>query len=358
MRPRPEGRGEQDRCHPCDQHGRRFNAATTRRPWRRRPGEDGPRPRHGVQCGHDPKAVENALRTLQMGRLVDASMRPRPEGRGEPARRLPRPLRCSRFNAATTRRPWRKPLRVSHYSNTATLQCGHDPKAVEKPDARADRAARPPLQCGHDPKAVEKAAAIVPLTPRTTALQCGHDPKAVEKVAPPAGVRLRDLASMRPRPEGRGEGARPATQPEPPPLQCGHDPKAVENILRRSAVQFGPPASMRPRPEGRGEVKEAATVAYSGARRFNAATTRRPWRTGFSRIMPARRWASMRPRPEGRGESCRERFRLLAVEASMRPRPEGRGEGGVQVLRRDAGAASMRPRPEGRGERTSPSRST
>ena len=62
-------------------------------------------------------------------------------------------------------------------------------------------------------------------------LQCGHDPKAVENHGP-VGVRhtANSPASMRPRPEGRGEQDfhnlfvvfRHA-------LQCGHDPKAVEN---------------------------------------------------------------------------------------------------------------------------------
>ena len=60
------------------------------------------------------------------------------------------------------------------------------------------------LQCGHDPKVVENdVAAVFQLA--FTALQCGHDPKVVEngqpRFAAPGGRR----ASMRPRPEGRGE---------------------------------------------------------------------------------------------------------------------------------------------------------
>ena len=36
-----------------------------------------------------------------------------------------------------------------------SLQCGHDPKAVENIEKSVDQQAEPPLQCGHDPKAVE-----------------------------------------------------------------------------------------------------------------------------------------------------------------------------------------------------------
>ena len=60
-----------------------------------------------LQCGHDPKAVENAVeRDLDVA-VLNASMRPRPEGRGEPSAGVPVRSRVS------------------------TLQCGHDPKAVE-----------------------------------------------------------------------------------------------------------------------------------------------------------------------------------------------------------------------------------
>ena len=64
------------------------------------------------------------------------------------------------------------------------------------------------------------------------ALQCGHDPKAVENDLDDKGNKLPDGASMRPRPEGRGErhGASGVLKRGlSPMLQCGHDPKAVEN---------------------------------------------------------------------------------------------------------------------------------
>ena len=182
------------------------------------------------------------------------------------------------------------------------LQCGHDPKAVENaacpltPSAR-----RKVLQCGHDPKAVENRHAG-PHIDHSSGLQCGHDPKAVEN-----------------RPDRRA-ASRGVSQ-----LQCGHDPKAVENRPRRPWRK-------------------------SACRSFNAATTRRPWRTTAAWPAAATAGASMRPRPEGRGEppnaagdggpsrlqcghdpkavenGSRTTSDVAVAEASMRPRPEGRGE--------------------------------
>ena len=59
MRPRPEGRGEQI-DHPAFEQ-----------------------PMIQLQCGHDPKAVENLALADALRATHLASMRPRPEGRGE-----------------------------------------------------------------------------------------------------------------------------------------------------------------------------------------------------------------------------------------------------------------------------------
>ena len=111
-------------------------------------------------------------------------------------------------------------------------------------------------------------------------LQCGHDPKAVENGSVPHAAPARPMrfnaattrrpwrttsihnsfwylfiASMRPRPEGRGEHCLFSRSDfDLEQLQCGHDPKAVENKDRRDGVLAAPQG-------------------------FNAATTRRPWRT-------------------------------------------------------------------------------
>ena len=83
MRPRPEGRGEPAplRC---------LELADGR-----------------LQCGHDPKAVENAASAAAGNADAAASMRPRPEGRGE-------------------RDGHQRIVNIEY-----VLQCGHDPKAVE-----------------------------------------------------------------------------------------------------------------------------------------------------------------------------------------------------------------------------------
>ncbi len=173
------------------------------------------------------------------------------------------------------------------------------------------------------------------------------------------GVQLGgQAASMRPRPEGRGEPESTLMVHRPTAaLQCGHGPKAVENHARSAAHPAADGASMRPRPEGRGEQNVKADLDHA-------------------------HMASMRPRPEGRGELIAKmgdggEVTLLqcghgpkAVEnqflnrvaqpddgASMRPRPEGRGEHSrapSAIARRSS--ASMRPRPEGRGEPTAPAR--
>ena len=83
MRPRPEGRGEPDSASAGRSSPARFNAATTRRPWRTR-----------------------------VAPAVHAE-------------------RSSCFNAATTRRPWRTLPDVTLNLGHNELQCGHDPKAVE-----------------------------------------------------------------------------------------------------------------------------------------------------------------------------------------------------------------------------------
>ncbi len=215
-----------------------------------------------LQCGHGPKTVENDWYYQDTDSLiVSASMRPRPEDRGEPATYGKVELEDLCFNAATARRPWR--------TQDAFLRCHRRPS---------------PLQCGHGPKTVENLSIL------------------------PAFRSYRDGASMRPRPEDRGE--QPVHSPDcgqRERLQCGHGPKTVENsrcpgrhpdtgssfnaaTARRpwrtaSAICIGVVprlASMRPRPEDRGEPGPPC-AARSGRPSFNAATARRPWRTRSSR---------------------------------------------------------------------------
>ena len=132
MRPRPEGRGEPPRQRPMQPAQ---GASMRPRPeGRGEPRQSNYRcyPPTKLQCGHDPKAVENSQRCLtscctfqsfnaattrrpwrtsswrnNADEHTKASMRPRPEGRGELTEASASHDRHSGFNAATTRRPWR-----------------------------------------------------------------------------------------------------------------------------------------------------------------------------------------------------------------------------------------------------------
>ena len=231
MRPRPEGRGELHRLQAV------LPAAIA------------------LQCGHDPKAVENAIITgFNGGGVNGASMRPRPEGRGEPQSLVQ--VEADLGASMRPRPEGRGEPPLHDLKDVAEqLQCGHDPKAVEN-EGTPQRAAAPPE------------------------LQCGHDPKAVENEIPD-----QFLASLL-------SGFNAATTRRP-----------WRTVAAFRAGRAGRGASMRPRPEGRGElnIRNRKTGSHAS---FNAATTRRPWRThGDGRPQDGRpHQASMRPRPEGRGE--------------------------------------------------------
>ena len=217
------------------------------------------------------------------GRVGAASMRPRPEGRGE-RRGTKTPWRRDRgFNAATTRRPWR-----------TTTDCAVMLVGTKRFNAATTRR----------PWRTSTFTATIGLPFQ---LQCGHDPKAVENVTDLVILRKRPAgASMRPRPEGRGElGPVPQLVEGVNLLQCGHDPKAVENDWMPS-------------------------FRRKSRRSFNAATTRRPWRTGneWPDRQPARA-ISMRPRPEGRGEPARPatgRRRRCLLQCGHDPKAVENGE--------------------------------
>ena len=409
MRPRPGGRGERPPGHGDAAGPMSFNAATTRRPWRAKAAMTS---RHGAG---------------------EASMRPRPGGRGEHVGEAVPHGRWWCFNAATTRRPWRASSTTRPRPPPPALQCGHDPEAVESNYIRSHRASRAALQCGHDPEAVEsintqgggkcqasrfnaattrrpwRALSLSHLFETSEWLQCGHDPEAVESNADVPAAGQPALASMRPRPGGRGEHLRwplvtssrgtlqcghdpeavesainedgePATavllqcghDPEAVEsveidgrdpcrdceLQCGHDPEAVESIRKAASHDERRPASMRPRPGGRGEAYKSSPT-WKTRWCFNAATTRRPWRArSQSSRCRRRRAASMRPRPGGRGEhpdGGAEGKRQLRLQCGHDPEA-------VESVRRRlrqhvAGDASMRPRPGGRGEPGTPAAS-
>ena len=251
MRPRPEGRGERRSGAIEPLMRRSFNAATARRPWRtrrRRPG------RRARRASMRPRPEGRGERDAdeRPDKCAGASMRPRPEGRGErPVCRSARRCNVQGFNAATARRPWR--TRVA--ARRRRLETSFNAATARRPWRTRTPARR------RDARSFNAATAR---RPWRTAVRSGD-----------GGCRT---ASMRPRPEGRGErAALTCGRHGRRRLQCGHGPKAVENARRRRAD--GLPS------------------------RFNAATARRPWRTSPASWRPAAdAAASMRPRPEGRGE--------------------------------------------------------
>ena len=107
-------------------------------------------------------------------------------------------------------------------------------------------------------------------------------------------------------------------------------------------------ASMGPRPDGRGRASRSAT-ALSHFACVNGAAAGWPRKAQPSQRGAARLNASMGPRPDGRGREFAADHAGDHEGASMGPRPDGRGRAtaGQQVsaVRR----ASMGPRPDGRG---------
>ena len=160
-------------------------------------------------------------------------------------------------------------------------------------------------------------------------LQFGHGGDAVENATSTGLQSLTGMASIRPRPFGRGKRhSSVAAPPGSDGLQFGHGLSAVENLTPpavgecpgrpgfNSATAFrpwkslhvwmpaGPHASIRPRPFGRGntnlngrpplplqfghglsavENKNHLTHGSLGLQRFNSATAFRPWKISTAR---------------------------------------------------------------------------
>ena len=229
MRPRPECRGERrvERC-------RRMPSAASMRPRPEFAVENAGRPTcasadRRLQCGHDEFAVENGRARGAIAHRRDASMRPRRIRRGERA--------------------------------AAELGRGHE-RASMRP-----RRIRRGERCDHACRA----------QPTVAALQCGHDEFAVENYS---SMRSRSAghASMRPRPEGRGEPATSWRDRLSDELQCGHGPKTVENQMKvgQRHVSFNAATARRPWRTSMTTVRQELKTG------FNAATARRPWRTSGS----------------------------------------------------------------------------
>ena len=178
------------------------------------------------------------------------------------------------FNGATTLRPWkvagprtRRPRRAASMGPRpcGRGRCGYTERTVP---ALA-------LQWGHDLAAVEGRAGAL----HGCRGICFNGATTLRpwKVALAAAVAGPALASMGPRPCGRGRWQRPGMEPtDDIGLQWGHDLAAVEGVFTLYSDGFFPTS-------------------------FNGATTLRPWKAVPAEDEDDGREASMGPRPCGRG---------------------------------------------------------
>ena len=186
------------------------------------------------------------------------------------------------------------------------------------------------------------------------------------------GALLQRAASMGPRPFGRGNGAWKAYCDAVPGASMGPRPFGRGNIRPISRREAMPDASMGPRPFGRGnaETWNAYALAYRlqwgrdlSVAEMSSAFSKASWKISLqwgrdlsvAEILPRLRelrddlLASMGPRPFGRGNGRAQADMRLACRASMGPRPFGRGNAWVTLDGTNNMVASMGPRPFGRG---------
>ena len=248
------------------------------------------------QWGRGQTAAER-LRGLAKVGTGKASMGPRPDGRGK-AHNFWHGLRSGSVNGAAARRP-RKGLRPVGITIVVLRQWGRGQTAAERAERRLH---------GSRLGRVNGAAARRP-----------------RKAIPLVTVRSRrgsvnGAAARRPR-----KGLRSPRE-------------AVPHAV----------ASMGPRPDGRGkQIRLAAAPPIVGV---NGAAARRPRKDYEASRAEAPLTASMGPRPDGRGKFHTRRHQCTYQIASMGPRPDGRGKRRPTTAHGGATCASMGPRPDGRGK--------
>src|SRR6266540_2371100 len=196
-------------------------------------------------------------------------------------------------------------------------------------------------------------------------LQLGLDLAVEETTSRGAESVMSTIASIGPRPRGRGNPpAHPLGVPGPAPASIGPRPRGRGNQARQGEPVRLRPASIGPRPRGRGNKLLVRKVTVG----CEASIGPRPrGRGNFPLLEPdgAGEAASIGPRPRGRGNpEPNEHEAGVAVEetpgdgfgdrprlrrASIGPRPRGRGN--HELPARNAGFrnASIGPRPRGRG---------
>ena len=379
----------------------RFNLATTSASWRTY------RPlavqAGGVvlQFGHDVSVVENVAEGEQVGDVLEASIWPRRQRRGEqppcnwgcrsrtwlqfghdvsvvenrPAQ-VRRPRRSGRFNLATTSASWRTgwlgdlscPTRERFNLATTSASWRTHWHGIAAGMVLM-------LQFGHDVSVVENWVAGGPAT-GGGALQFGHDVSVVENGVTPVSVDGSGQASIWPRRQRRGE---PRCSRSPCPAGAGFNlattsaswrtPSATRRRPRKSGFNLATTsaswrtgrlvdtpiaayvASIWPRRQRRGE-RDVVFDPFAGSGSFNLATTSASWRTatltaaGFT----GRQWLQF-----GHDVSVVENFAPAdgldeIGGASIWPRRQRRGERIPKRSGRVRGVASIWPRRQRRGE--------
>ncbi len=218
-----------------------------------------------ASMGPRPEGRGNADAACRGDQARDASMGPRPEGRGNP--RPPIPTACSPkcFNGAATRRPRKLDGSGAHSPTDRKLQWGRDPKAAET--SGLTTSARP-SSAGFNGAATRRPRKPTPTRyprRRRDRLQWGRDPKAAE--TPRLSSRsqttqwcFNGAATRRPR-KPPSAGAWWTIKAR---LQWGRDPKAAETEMEETAAEELVVASMGPRPEGRGNPRARGDQAGGG----------------------------------------------------------------------------------------------
>ncbi len=305
-----------------------------------------------LQWGRGPKAAETEAFAEVLRLRMAPSMGPRPEGRGNPGPDCRRSRRSPTFNGAAARRPRKHSIIGAVRIAVAGLQWGRGPKAAEtkvahhlargvgrpsmgpRPEGRGNRAIHSPISPAPLPfngaaaRRPRKPPAPTRQPPAYDVLQWGRGPKAAETAVSDLAQHVKDVPSMGPRPEGRGN-AIAVWSPESTAfdLQWGRGPKAAEThfswALFKEAVRLqwgrGPKAAET----DQGKVILGTDCILQWGRGPKAAETR-----GTLGEWELAGGPSMGPRPEGRGND----LHLRGARRGNDPLQWGRGPKAAETM--------------------------
>ena len=348
MGPRPDGRGRRTRRPRCTIPPSCVNGAATGWPRKdRRPAARG-RASLRASMGPRPDGRGRHVAHLRIRDVALASMGPRPDGRGRTA---PRPVAPYQGLASMGPRPDGRgratcgpfhELELPRVNGAATgwPRKGQGRDYEDRPRRRVNGAATgwprkglgaiwyrwaPALrQWGRDRMAAEGDVNGRCYDIRLDRRQWGRDRMAAEGSPATPQAPQAPVASMGPRPDGRGRWVEHTSRF----WDVGVNGAATgwprkEGAPRRSRAGRSA-ASMGPRPDGRG--RWGARTHLGGGRRVNGAATGWPrkvlLRSSSTFCDMKRQWG--RDRMAAEGPRIRARGAIVAV-ASMGPRPDGRG---------------------------------